>query len=769
MKHLITRSIPVSSRVVIFLALLLVTGLGQTACAQERVTLRLTDWADLDEMPLDKKALEEFKKLYPHIDVLYEPNPGRQYEEKILTALAADEPPDVFLLDSKLIPTFTNKHILLDLGPYVQQLGIDTSQWFSNALRIAQRGNAIFAFPKGFTPLMMFYNKELFDQAGLSYPVSGWTWDDYLSIAQKLTKDLDGDGSTDQFGASFSNYFYFWISWVWSAGGDVVDPARLRATGALNTTATETALTFLIDLQKRHNVAPNTGSWVQSEKTGINVQLFMNGKIAMILDGHWRLPRFLRQIEDGTLRLGVAPPPQRPGTPRINVLYESGWSVPVSSKHPREAVLLAAFMAGETANRLRSARRLEIPSVRRIAEELVAQDTLGLERAFVEEVPFCRQPWGSVIERFSEIEWTLQDAVDEVMISGQPMHETMTTYAARIDRQLAGIREHGAHTFKPIREHSEVIEFLLIVSFAILLLSAVFYARAAGRDRRSTGAALGFLAPSLLHLTVFVFTPIIFAGYLSFHRWDIVVPDKPFVGFDNFREMSTDANFWNALKNTFYYILNVPIGMIISLGVALVLNHRLKGVSFLRALYFLPSVTSFVAIALVWMWIYHPTFGAANALLALVGLGPLQWLNATETAMISVMIFSIWLGLGYQMVIFLAGLQGIPDHLLDAARIDGATAWQRFWRVTFPLLKPTTFFILVTSLISSFQVFTSIYVMTAGGPVRSTDVIVYHIYQAAWEELRMGYASAMSWVLFLIIVIITWIQFKLMGREVDYS
>ncbi|MBM4161901.1 MAG: sugar ABC transporter permease [Ignavibacteria bacterium] len=153
----------------------------------------------------------------------------------------------------------------------------------------------------------------------------------------------------------------------------------------------------------------------------------------------------------------------------------------------------------------------------------------------------------------------------------------------------------------------------------------------------------------------------------------------------------------------------------------------------------------------------------------MVGLAPLQWLNSTSTAMISVIIFSIWLSLGYQMVIFLAGLQGIPEDLYEAARIDGANSWQRFWRVTLPLLKPTTFFILVTSFISSFQVFTSIYVMTAGGPVRSTDVIVYHIYQAAWEQLRMGYASAMSWVLFVIIMIATWIQFKVIGARVDYA
>ena len=735
----------------------------------QKVTLRLTDWADLDEMPLDQKAIAEFRERHPDIDILYEPNPGRQYEEKILTALAVDDPPDVFLLDSKLIPTFTNKHVLLDLSPYIRALGVDTAQWFPNVRDIAKRGAALYAFPKGFTPLMIYYNKDLFDAAHLPYPATNWSWDDYLALSKRLTSDLNGDGVPDQYGTVFSNYFYYWIEWVWSAGGDVVDPTGTHATGFLNSPRTERALQYLVDLRTKFNVAPNTGSWVQSEKTGVNTQLFANGKIGMIMDGHWRLPRFLRQIEQGKLRIGVVPPPRFPGVQRVNVMYESGWCVPVNSRHPREAALLASFLAGERPNRLRASRRLEIPSTIRVAREMVAEDTLGLERAFVEEVPFCRQPWGSIIERFSEVEWTLQDAVDEVMINHKPMHETMTRYAARVDKELQDIRQHQTAVFKPIRTESEILWFLVAVAGVAALASAGLYVRARGKARKTTGAAVGFLAPSMLHLVVFIFTPIVFAAYLSVHRWDIVVPDKPFVGLENFSQMFRDPTFWNALKNTLVYTLNVPIGMAISLAVAVMMNRRLKGIALMRTLYFLPSVTSFVAISLVWMWIYHPTFGVANYLLSLVHLGPLQWLNSTDTAMMSIILFSVWLSLGYQMVIYLAGLQGIPEELHDAARIDGANSWHRFWHVTFPLLKPTTFFILVTSFISSFQVFTSIYVMTAGGPVRSTDVIVYHIYQAAWEQLRMGYASAMSWVLFVIIVIATWIQFRIIGRSVDYA
>ena len=753
----------------LFWLLLLLLSMSLPALAQRKVTLRLTDWADIDEISLDQRTIDAFKAHYPDIDILYEPNPGAQYEEKILTALAADEPPDVFLLDSKLVPTFTNKKVLLDLSAFVKDLNIDTTQWFSKVTNIGRRGSALYAFPKGFTPLMMYYNKRLFREAHLPFPSASWTWEDYLSIARTLTRDTDGDRSVDQYGTAFSNYYYFWIVWVWSAGGDVVDPSGTRATSYLNAPGSESALQFLIDLQLTSHVAPSTGSWVQSEKTGSNVQLFANGKIAMMIDGHWRMPRFLAQMESGHLEIGVAPLPQHPGAGKVNVMYESGWCVPTTSRHPREAALFASFMAGEEANRIRAARHLEIPSSRIVAQEMVAQDTHGVEQAFVDEVPSCRQPWGSLIERFSEIEWTLQDAVDEVLVNGQPMHETMTRYAKKVDQQLENIRTHASSEFKPIREHSEILQFLLAVASLVALASALLYVRAKGKARRSAATALRFLSPSLLHLTVFIFTPIVFAAYLSLHRWDVVVADKPFVGLDNFAEMLSDSSFWNALKNTLVYTLNVPLGMALALGVALMMNRRLKGIGLLRALYFLPSVTSFVAIALVWMWIYHPTFGIANYMLHLVGLAPLQWLNSTDTAMVSVIIFTIWLGLGYQMVIFLAGLQGIPEELHDAARIDGSNSWNRFWHITLPLLKPTTFFILITSLISSFQVFTSIYIMTAGGPVRSTDVIVYHIYQSAWEELRMGYASAMSWVLFVIIMIATWIQFKFIGKEIEYG
>jgi multiple sugar transport system permease protein len=209
--------------------------------------------------------------------------------------------------------------------------------------------------------------------------------------------------------------------------------------------------------------------------------------------------------------------------------------------------------------------------------------------------------------------------------------------------------------------------------------------------------------------------------------------------------------------------------MALALLIALLLSQDIRGVSFWRALFFLPSISSLVAVAMVWEWLYHPEFGLVNYALRLLGLDPLGWLTDPSTALISVMIVNIWLGVGYQMVIFLAGLKSIPAAFYESALVDGAGAWQRFRYVTLPLLRPTTFFILVTSIIASFQVFALVFVMTEGGPLNRTDVVVYHIYKNAYDYLKMGYASAMAWILFLVILAATWLQFRFVGKKVSYN
>jgi len=289
------------------------------------------------------------------------------------------------------------------------------------------------------------------------------------------------------------------------------------------------------------------------------------------------------------------------------------------------------------------------------------------------------------------------------------------------------------------------------------------------RVLRTTWTAWAFLAPALIGLFLFFLGPMLFALYISLHNWSIVDPARPFVGLTHYAGLLKDADFLHALWTAFLYTLHVPIGMALALGLALLLNRPLRGVGVFRTLFFLPSITSFVAIAMVWEWIYNPDFGLANWALRLFGLPPSGWLTDPGTALPGLMLMAIWIGVGYQMVIFLAGLQGIPRSLHDAAVMDGAGPVRRFFRITLPLLKPTTLFVLVTSVIGSFQVFTQIYIMTDGGPVRATDVVVYHIYTAAWDRFRMGEAAAMSWILFAILLAVTLIQFRIAGRQETYG
>ena len=274
------------------------------------------------------------------------------------------------------------------------------------------------------------------------------------------------------------------------------------------------------------------------------------------------------------------------------------------------------------------------------------------------------------------------------------------------------------------------------------------------------------LLPSLAVVAVFVVFPIFFSLFLSFHKWAILTPEKPFVGLANFQRMFASPEFWQCLGNTFLYTAGVvPVGAAASLGLAVLLDRAVAGSGFFRTAFFLPTITSIIAIAVVWLWVYDDANGLFNTLLRALRLKPVRWLTSTRTSLLSLVIMTVWKNAGYHMVVFLAGLQAIPPSLAEAATIDGAGPGQRFRYVTWPLLAPTTVFVLVTNTIFTFQVFGPIYVMTGGGPVRSTSVIVYYLYQRAFEFQEMGYASAVAWGIFLILISLTVLQMRLSRRR----
>lgn len=262
--------------------------------------------------------------------------------------------------------------------------------------------------------------------------------------------------------------------------------------------------------------------------------------------------------------------------------------------------------------------------------------------------------------------------------------------------------------------------------------------------------------------------PVVGSALLSLADWNLIQPPR-FVGFDNYQRLADNPVFWQTLKNTAYFTFaGVPLQIVLGLFLAVLLNDKTKGVDFFRTVYFLPVVSSTVAVSLTWQWLFDSHSGLINYMLGLVGIDPVPWLVSPKWAMPSVIIVAVWKGIGYNMVIFLAALKGVPAELYESARIDGANGWKQFWHITFPLISPSTFFVLVTSIINSFQVFDVTTVLTGGGPANATNTLVMMIYQYAFQFFRMGYASAIAYVLFAIVLIFTLIQASLSRKWVHY-
>lgn len=268
---------------------------------------------------------------------------------------------------------------------------------------------------------------------------------------------------------------------------------------------------------------------------------------------------------------------------------------------------------------------------------------------------------------------------------------------------------------------------------------------------------------------MFALFPLLYTFYLSFFKWNLIQESKQFVGAANYRYSFSDGLFWNAMANSFRFALgSVPFGMAVALGVAILVNQKLRGITVFRTIYYIPAISSGVAIAMLWIYVYLPETGLINSLLGMAGItNKTDFLQNPSWAMGALVFMSVWVGLGPKMILFLAGLMGIPPALYEASELDGASKWQSFWHVTLPMLAPTTFFVMVTSTIGAFQLFTPVYMMTKGGPQDTTDVVGYHIYIEAWQKFLVGIAGAKSFILLLVIAVFAYLQYRMMRRQLE--
>lgn len=281
---------------------------------------------------------------------------------------------------------------------------------------------------------------------------------------------------------------------------------------------------------------------------------------------------------------------------------------------------------------------------------------------------------------------------------------------------------------------------------------------------------LAFIAPNFLLFIIFTYWPLVYQGYLSLVHWDMISPVKRFVGLENYAYLFSDPDFHRVMFNTLYFTVAVLVGSLaLGLALALLLNQRLRGRNFARTVVFAPVILSGAAVGLVWAYIFDPNYGLMRTILGWFGLPPIDWLGSPAWAMPAVIIVYLWKNLGYSAMIYLAGLQNIPAELYEAARVDGAGRWQQFLHVTLPQLSPVTFFLIVTTIISSVQAFDIISVMTDGGPVGATTTLIWYMYEQGFRAFRAGIAAASGMLMFIILLVVTLVQVGWLQRKVYYE
>jgi multiple sugar transport system substrate-binding protein len=415
----------------------LLLSLVLTACRPDaRVTLRLSSWADDVEQRIENRNLRAFERRTPGVRVVNDAiSTQAEYREQILTSIGAGTPPDVFLLDNIDVPAFAARDVLLDLGPLAPRVGLDTAAFDPRVRAIFTVGGKLLALPKGYSPMVLVYNRRLFRAAGIEPPAGDWTWDQFMAVARALTRDTDGDGRVDQWGAAFDRRVFLWLPWIWAGGGDVLCPDGRSASGCLDSPATVRALGWYLDWVRRDSIVPRFSTVRRS--LGDQFRLFNSGKVAMLTTGHFWVPRFRPYVQDGRLDIGFAPIPHRAGSPPATVVYASGWAVPASVKRRRLAVELAAWLADTAAQRVRVDRGLEISAVSRMAEQVARADTLGWETVFLSAMATARPPWGSRVRGWREVENRLPNALDEVLLNHRPLAAALRAAARDIDAILS--------------------------------------------------------------------------------------------------------------------------------------------------------------------------------------------------------------------------------------------------------------------------------------------------------------------------------------------
>lgn len=707
--------------------------------------------------------------------------------EKLLTAIAGRVPPDVAMIDRFTLAQWASRGALTPLDELAERDGIRKEDYFEATWEESTYEGRLYCIPLNTDTRALFYNKRLFREAGLDPERPPRTWRELEEYADRLTRyDEKGRIQTAGFISTFmgGSYGQTWFyTYLWLNGGEALDEGNTRV--LFNDERGVEALEFMVHMFHKYG-AEKLIAFVQTGGVREN-NPFLAGRVAMVIE----TSPFVSIIEKWApdLEYGVADLPYPEDGRKCTWSGGFGLAIPRGCRHPElawEFVKLACTYEGQMVIG-RIGRQM--PALKRAAFDPYFDD-FPHWRFFANQMAYTRfrpvTPAGALM-------WDeMARAVDAALLGSATPKEALDRAAARVQEELDRYNNPEPH---PPVDWGKVAVTASAAGAALLLAGALALARALARRRLLRREALEgyfFAAPWFLGMAVFTAVPVLLSIVYSFSRYEVLTPAQ-WVGLSNYKHLIIeDPLFRICLANTlFYTALSVPLLMAGSLGVALLLNAKVRGQSVFRTIYYLPAVVSGVAVCVLWLWIFNPDSGLLNTLLARSGypwdwlqsavdrvwgllgkepprLGMPLWLASKRLAKPSLILMAMW-GVGGGMVLYLAGLQSVPEYLYEAARIDGANALGQFRHVTLPLLTPTIFFNLIMGVIGSFQVFNQSYIMTGGGPDNATLFYVLYLFRHAFQYFHMGYASAMAWILFVVVLAFTLAQFALARRWVHYE
>ena len=757
------------------------------------ITLTILHWGDADEVKIMEGLVTDYEKQNPRIRI--QRIHAGDYDSKLKTMFASGASPDLFYLGYERVPEMAGLGLLKpidDLIDYEKRAG--RGEWINDFFPILidafrydgskSGAGPLYGLPKDFTTAVMYVNVDLFNRAAIPVPYDGWTWDEYESAVNSISALSTPDRRI--YGGVLETWPAMLRLMLWTEGAtffanEFTDPdfrdVRLTESGAVRVVERVRRLRF----DNGPAGFPPVYNTVGPGKDG--GQEFFTGNIGVHGPlGRWRTP-FLRTIPPKTgaddtdpthVTWDVVPVPR--GAQSASPVFTVAWTMSAQTKYPDEAFALMKFLCGPDGQTDAARKGLAIPSLKSVAYSDAFLNP-GMPpnngKAFLSAIDVAHIGQNPRQTEFMQI---LQDEVGGVIQlratnddgSFRTPEQAGNLVSTKWARELSSPLRTKQYTPMPWTRIGTVTAAVLALGVTLLWWKAR-QEKIGALDRSAEHAGWMFIAPWLIGFLLLTAGPMIVSLLLSFTRWTAMTPlgSAEFVGIDNFTHLATyDPAVGKSLIVTSYFvIIAVPLGQVAALAVALLMNARVRGITVFRTIYFVPSVISGMALATLWLWVFNKDFGLLNAFLRpvanLFGTTPPNWLgdDAARWAIPAFVIMGLW-GVGGGMIIYLAGLKGIPQSLYEAATIDGAGPVRRFWNVTLPMLSPLIFYNLVMGLIGSFQIFTQAKVMTNGGPNNETMFYVLNLYRQAFEFHNMGYASALAWVLFLIVLALTIVVFK---------